>query len=223
MDAARGPGKIEMRGVVSANVHTATCARVSIGEPRENRCVSEEDTFSREGSGLWRREIWLGGFRQRLLLKKRGNCLLPHRGGNRLRMSGQSLVELAMVLPLLLILMVGVTEIGRFAYYDILVSNAARAGAQYGAQSLTAAADSNGIQTAAQNDGLDTLTVTSTQLCGCDTAPGGLGGCPTVSVCTRPLVYVQVTTLQKIDSLFKYPGLPPSLTFTNTVTMQVAQ
>src|ERR1700730_5920845 len=65
---------------------------------------------------------------------------------------GQSLVELAFVLPVLLLLLVGIIEIGRFAYYSILVSNAARAGAQYGAQSLAAAADTTGTSNAGTND-----------------------------------------------------------------------
>ncbi len=134
---------------------------------------------------------------------------------------GQSLVELALVLPVLLLLMVGTIEIGRFSYYSILVSNAARAGAQYGAQSLTTSADSAGIQTAAKNDGLATLTVTTTQLCGCS-APG-LGGCPAGGFCANPLVYVEVTAKGTFASLFSYPGLPPSLTLTSTVKMRVSQ
>lgn len=135
--------------------------------------------------------------------------------------SGQTVLELALLLPLLLLLLVGVIEIGRYAYFDILVSNAARAGAQYGAQSLIQAADVNGIKTAAQNDGLGTMTITTTQQCGC--AAGTLGGCPTGGACLQPLVYVQVTASEKFNSLFSYPGLPNSLTLTSTVTMRVSQ
>src|ERR1700730_16367545 len=68
------------------------------------------------------------------------------------RERGQSLVELPVVVPLLLLLLVGIIEIGRFAFYSILVSNAARAGAQYGAQSLATAGDTTGISTAGTND-----------------------------------------------------------------------
>src|SRR5580692_10049080 len=67
--------------------------------------------------------------------------------------SGQSLIEVALLLPLLLLLLVGTIEIGRFAYYAILVANSARAGAQYGSQSLVTSADTAGITTAAKNDG----------------------------------------------------------------------
>ena len=77
---------------------------------------------------------------------------------------GQSLLEVAFVVPVLLLLMVGLIEIGRFAYYSVLVSNAAHAGAQYGAQSLITSGDVNGIRQAAKNDGQIagiTMTVTS--------------------------------------------------------------
>ena len=134
---------------------------------------------------------------------------------------GQTILELALLLPLMLLLLVGVIEIGRYAYFDILVSNAARAGAQYGAQSLIQAKDVNGITTAAQNDGLGTMTITTSQQCGC--SAGTLGGCPTGGVCPQPLVYVQVTATENFSSLFSYPGIPNSLTLTSTVTMRVSQ
>jgi Flp pilus assembly protein TadG len=142
---------------------------------------------------------------------------------------GQSLVELAFVVPLLLLLMVGIIEIGRFAYYSIVVANAARAGAQYGAQSLATAADSTGISNAGTNDapGItlpDTLTVTSAQLCGCSAAT--LGACGALAVCVKPehpLVYVQVTAKGSFNSLFNYPGMPGTFKVTSVEEMRVAQ
>jgi len=45
-------------------------------------------------------------------------------GRGRIRVSsGQTVLEMALLLPLMLLLLVGVIEIGRFAYFDILVSN----------------------------------------------------------------------------------------------------
>ena len=134
---------------------------------------------------------------------------------------GQTLVEVALLLPIMLMLLVGLIEMGRYAYFDILISNAARAGAQYGAQSLIQAADIGGIRTAAQNDGLAAMTITVTQQCGC--AAGALGGCPTGEVCPQPLVYVRVTASDTYFSLFRYPGIPRNLTLTSTVTMRVSQ
>src|SRR4029077_10530393 len=66
--------------------------------------------------------------------------------------SGQSLVELALLTPLLLLLLVGTVEMGRYAYISVLVANAARAGAAYGAQSLPQSVDTLGIHAAAQSD-----------------------------------------------------------------------
>jgi Flp pilus assembly protein TadG len=137
------------------------------------------------------------------------------------RQTGQTVLEMALMLPLLLMLLVSVIEIGRYAYFDILISNAARAGAQYGAQSLIQAADVAGIRTAAQNDGLAAMTITSQQECGCNA--GALGGCPSGGVCPLPLVYVQVTATDTYNSLFRYPGIPRSMTLTSTVTMRVSQ
>lgn len=148
---------------------------------------------------------------------------------SRARERGQSLVELAFVLPLLLLLLVGIIEIGRFAFYSILVANAARAGAQYGAQSLATAADTTGISTAGANDapGItapNSLTVSSTQRCGCSSA--ALGPCGALVICVlpeHPLVYVQVTATGSFSSLFSYPGLPGTLSVTSVEEMRVAQ
>src|ERR1019366_10628425 len=68
----------------------------------------------------------------------------------------QSLVELSLLAPILLILVIGVVEMGRYASLSIQVGNAARPGAQFGAESLANAADATGIQGAVQNKSLNT-------------------------------------------------------------------
>ena len=77
--------------------------------------------------------------------------------------SGQSLVEAALSISLLIAVVVGAAEIARVGYAAIEVGNAARAGAQYGAQSGYTAADTTGIATAASRDAgnLTTLTTSS--------------------------------------------------------------
>src|SRR5579872_2840396 len=85
----------------------------------------------------------------------RRNAFSPGRRGlgSSLRSeSGQSLLEMAIITPILVLLVLGAIEIGRYAELSIVVVNAARAGAQYGAQNLAAAADSAGITSAAEND-----------------------------------------------------------------------
>jgi Flp pilus assembly protein TadG len=149
-----------------------------------------------------------------------------HRPARQAGESGQTILEVALLTPVLLLLAVGIIEIGRYAYYSILVANAARAGAQYGAQSLATAADTTGIQTAAKNDGQNVagLTVATQQECGCTGLSIG-SSCPATS-CSSPnhaLVYVKVSTSGKFNSLFKYPGIPTSITVNSTELMRVAQ
>jgi len=151
--------------------------------------------------------------------------------------SGQSLLELALAMPLLLVLALGVIELGRYAYIAILVGNAAQAGAAYGAQSLPQSVDTAGIQAAADNDfqnngqNVSSLTVTSAVSCGCDSAGTVTGaGCttdinPTAGTCTSGhwVVMVSVTASGTFNALFNFPGIPTSLSVSKTSTMRVAQ
>ena len=154
------------------------------------------------------------------------------RSGIRHPQSGQSLLELAFLVPLLLLLALGVIEVGRYAYIAILIGNAAHAGAIYGSQSLPQSNDSF-IVTAAQNDFLNNgqdpknlPTVTYFTTCGCDSA----GTVAVATACSPPscasghwVVLLSVTASGKFDSLFNYPGIPSSITVSRTSTMRVAQ
>jgi len=71
------------------------------------------------------------------------------------RQRGATLVELALLLPVLTLLFVGVFDVGRGCYFALEVSNAARAGAQYGYQSSGTMIDTTGIQNAAMKDAAD--------------------------------------------------------------------
>jgi Flp pilus assembly protein TadG len=154
--------------------------------------------------------------------------------------SGQSLIELAFALPVLLLLAVGVIELGRYAYIAVLVGNAARAGAGYGAQSLPQSVDTAGITAAVLNDFRDNakdsanLSLSSTASsvsCGCDS--GGTtttAGCttlvnPSAGTCASGhwVVIVSVTATGTFGALFNYPGIPASITVSRTSKMRVAQ
>ena len=137
----------------------------------------------------------------------------------------------------MLLLLIGVIELGRYAYISILVGNAARAGALYGAQGLTKAiTNSPAITAAARNDfasnGLDssTLTVDSFPTCGCDV--GGTIAADTAANCdpTTPppcvgnwTVTIHVTAHNTYSGLFNYPGIPSSLPLSSTASMRVAK
>jgi Flp pilus assembly protein TadG len=66
----------------------------------------------------------------------------------KIKTNGQSLVELAIVLPLLLLLVLGIFDLGRGIFYYSAIHNAAREGARYGAVDHC---DTEGIRNAAIN------------------------------------------------------------------------
>src|SRR5271167_511506 len=91
---------------------------------------------------------------------------------------GQSYVELAFALPVLVIILVVAADFGRLFYTYVGVINAARAGAQYGSNSVITAADATGMSAAAKQDGVNVanLTVTASQ-CTCGTATSPIPAC----------------------------------------------
>ena len=166
----------------------------------------------------------------------------------RRRQSGQALIELAIALPVLLALAIGVIDIGRYAYVAILIGNAARAGAAYGSEGNSQSVDSTGITNAADydfagalsgsttNNGqlVSALTVTSSIACGCDSAgtiinygcdsttTPNAGNCPLLgSPSGNWVIMVSVTASGNFNALFNYPGIPSPLTISRTATIRV--
>lgn len=141
--------------------------------------------------------------------------------------SGQSLVEMALLTPVLLLLLVGIIEVGRFAYYSIEVTNAARAAVQYGAQSLASSKDIPGIQQAALRDASDVSGITFSplpaNLCACSETPSAYVACPALGCTGHQVVFLQVDTTANISPLFRYPGLPTTFTARGHALMRVAQ
>ena len=127
--------------------------------------------------------------------------------------AGQSLVEMALVLPVLITILIGAAEIARVAYAAIEVANAAHAGAQYGAQSGYTASDATGIATAASNDAanLNGMTTTSSYACVC--SDGSASTCqPTDCANSQIEQTVTVNTSVTFDPLIHLPGLPKTYT-----------
>jgi len=140
--------------------------------------------------------------------------------------TGQSVLEVALLAPVLLLMLVGAIEIGRYAYFAIEATNAARAGVQYGAQNLIDSKDLAGITTAAQNDApeLASLNVSARNLCACSTNPSHYVGCPAKHCgAGHAVVFLEVGTTAQVPSLFHYPGLPATFTANGKAIMRVAQ
>jgi Flp pilus assembly protein TadG len=142
---------------------------------------------------------------------------------------GQALVELALMFPIFILLLVGAAEFGRLAYAAIEISNAARAGAAYGAQSLSTAAplEFANIELAATQDAPNVSGVTAIASRFCECSTGGTIDCTNaIAECPSParmIPYVQVNTTGNVDPLFHIPGLPNTFTLTGQAIMRVEQ
>ncbi len=131
--------------------------------------------------------------------------------------SGQALTELGLVLPVLMAMLLGTVELARVAYAAIEVSNAAHAGAQYGAQSVFYANDSTGIENAAANDAanitLSSTTPTLTYTCSDGTTPSGSPLTCASSTATVEAILTVVTTTS-FNPFFHLSGLGTTFTLT---------
>jgi len=129
-------------------------------------------------------------------------------------------------LPILLLLLVGATEFAMVAYGAIEVSNAANAGADYGSGSAIAAADTAGIQLAANTDAanlpLDPVTVGRSYICSDGTAT--VGAPPVVSCSSGAAVETTLTvnTQAAYSPPIHWPGLPSTFTLKGQAVRKVS-
>ncbi len=132
------------------------------------------------------------------------------------------LVEFLLLIPLMALLFFGVIDFGRVYNAYICLSDAAFAGAAYGASS-SQSTNYSGMETAAANDsaGLSGFASTATKYCAC--SPGGTSvSCATT--CTgygTPVAYVSVTTSASVPMLFHYTGVGGSFSLQSTAVLRV--
>ena len=149
--------------------------------------------------------------------------------------AGVALIEFALALPLLVIVLIGITEMGRLAYYNILVGNAAHAGAMYASQNTHTAEDVTEITAAVQSDGQNipqlSVSPAPTYFCQCYNSASGsnttllcsLNG-STCSTGAHRIIYVQVSATGRVNTLFNYKalGIPDPWTITRTAIVRVS-
>jgi Flp pilus assembly protein TadG len=146
---------------------------------------------------------------------------------------GHSFIELAIILPVFALMLLGAIEIGRMAYLGIAVHSAARAGVQYGAQNASTAINSTGMVAKANADASNitearwwgssaAFTATASYFCQC--ADGSSSTCAAASCSgSQRYTFVQVDTAALYTPFFQYPGLPPSQTLRGHAIMRVSQ
>lgn len=144
--------------------------------------------------------------------------------GDRFRGSeaGGAAVELAILLPVLILLAIGAAEFGRVYFASIGVASAARAGAQYGSQSVAASSDTVGMNLAANAEAGSVGSVSPVSLRICRCADGSVTSCTAqCPMIGYPEVFVQTTATKTVTFLLKYPGLPASTTVSRTAVFRV--
>ncbi|MDI3340570.1 MAG: TadE/TadG family type IV pilus assembly protein [Sphaerobacter sp.] len=139
----------------------------------------------------------------------------PRRHG-RQHARGQSLVELALVLPILCVMLLGAADVARAVSVYITLGNVAREGAHYASLSPANAADIAGIRAAAlQEAGGSIFGVTPaiTRDVGTETYRDAAG---------KPVQYeyVRVEARYSFQPLFAFPPLRP-FTMRRVVQMRV--
>jgi Flp pilus assembly protein TadG len=143
---------------------------------------------------------------------------------------GTALVELSVALPLMMIMLVGTIDFGRVFYRALAVGQAARAGAEYGAQSLAKSTDTTAIKAAAKNAVSSDLTLIDSDLstartCQCATNAGVFSNTSPANTCTGTpctapdhlVISVGVTA----SKAFSVPYLGMSSTITRTTKIRV--
>lgn len=140
---------------------------------------------------------------------------------------GAALVELAVVVPLLALILVGTIDFGRVFRTAMVVTNAARAGALAGASTLAASTNATMMRSTADAvfaaNGLATGPATSAgRLCYCAAANGNFGGavaCTTVCGSGQPVVVLVTVTAERTFSLLgPFPGNWNSVTIRRAST-----
>ena len=146
------------------------------------------------------------------------------------RESGQSLVETALLMPLLIGIVLGVADFGYLAYCFIELGNASNAGVHYAAQNVTTAADTTGIKNAVTNStNMSNITVNNSIACSCSDGTTSIT-CTNFSACVDPhriISVVTVTTQKSINPLIPWSDagitLPGAITMHGTATMRVEE
>lgn len=151
------------------------------------------------------------------------------------REDGQAIVETAFSMSLLVLILLGAVEFGRLAFAAIEVNNAAKAAAQYGAQTHATALDLATMQTVAQNEyfqssALSLVSPTTTSGYACSCADTGASVTCTNNSITSPscpgsyvVVTITVQTRASFNPIVHVAGLSGPFTLTGTAIQEVLQ
>ena len=136
--------------------------------------------------------------------------------------AGSSLIETALLMPVLMFLLVGTVDFGRGFYTLHEVTAAAEAGALYGVQQVS---DTAGMVTASQMEATDLPALVTTASYGCECSDGSSASasCTSLPTCAYNAVdFVEVDTVYAYKPLFGYPGVPSVLNLSGKARLRAA-
>jgi len=140
------------------------------------------------------------------------------------RRRGAAIVELALIMTILSLLVIGTIDFGRIGYMAMALTNAARAGAMVGIETSATSANFTAMQNAASasaSQDIGVITAVASRSCECD-----VGGVVTVmGTCTTACagivrIRVIVTASKTFNTITRLPGLNNSLTLTRQAIMR---
>lgn len=136
---------------------------------------------------------------------------------------GNAMIEVSLILPIIILMMLSVLDIGLVLQQYMVVADSARAGAEY-ATMATSAADISGMQTTAINSAGSIANYNAVAAVICSCTPGGTavscgGSCPGNAT---PAQYAQVTVTATLPLIFGVRGLPASIPVRSVVKVRTA-
>jgi Flp pilus assembly protein TadG len=136
--------------------------------------------------------------------------------------TGSSLVEMALFLPVLFLLLMGVVDFGRAYYLANEVAGAVHAGAVYGSQDIT---DTTGMQSAASLNAPDVSGLSTSASWGCECSDGTSrsASCTATPTCSvNEVYYATVTATATYKPIVPWTGVHSSIIITRSATMRSA-
>ena len=136
--------------------------------------------------------------------------------------SGSVSVEMAVMLPILIVLTLGAVDLGRLFYVTVAVANAARAGVSYGSlnnQRSKNLSKSHEFGHADAESVQGGVAVAATRFCECSN--GSPVDCET-GTCDEgsKSIYVRIRASKTYQTLLPYPGIPNSVAMVQDAYMQ---
>jgi Flp pilus assembly protein TadG len=131
---------------------------------------------------------------------------------------GNAVVEMAISVPILLMMVMEAIDFGRLFFEGMVVKNASHVSAFYGAQEMRYAGDTDGIRSAARSEAADSdsFTASHEMICQCLGASGAYDtgstqatcGEADCGACDAPRVYIKTRTEKNFSTMGWYPGVP---------------